>query len=35
MIELGAKAHFTVEPDDILTICTPGGGGWGTLGFPA
>jgi 5-oxoprolinase (ATP-hydrolysing) len=35
MIELDAKAQFTVEPGDILTICTPGGGGWGTSGFPA
>ena len=35
MIELDAKAQITVEPGDILTISTPGGGGWGTSGFPA
>ena len=35
MIELDAKAQFAVAPGDILTICTPGGGGWGTSGFPA
>ncbi len=35
IIELDAKAQFTVELGDILTICTPGGGGWGTSGFPA
>jgi 5-oxoprolinase (ATP-hydrolysing) len=29
MIELDAKAQFTVEPGDVLTIYTPGGGGWG------
>jgi 5-oxoprolinase (ATP-hydrolysing) len=28
-IELDAKAQFKVESGDILTICTPGGGGWG------
>ena len=29
-IELDAKAQFTVGAGDILTICSPGGGGWGS-----
>ena len=27
---LSGRAHFSVEPGDVLTIETPGGGGWGT-----
>ncbi len=27
---LAGRAHFSVEPGDVLTIETPGGGGWGT-----
>ena len=30
---LGSKASFTVERDDVLSLRTPGGGGWG--GLPA
>jgi N-methylhydantoinase B len=26
---LAGKAHFSLEPGDLLSICTPGGGGWG------
>ncbi len=29
LIELDAKAQLTVHAGDLLTICTPGGGGWG------
>ncbi len=27
--DLGGKAHLTFKPGDVLTIQTPGGGGWG------
>jgi N-methylhydantoinase B len=26
---LPAKSTFDVEPGDVVTVCTPGGGGWG------
>jgi len=28
-VDLGGKAQITVQPGDVLTIETPGGGGFG------
>ncbi|GIX03007.1 MAG: 5-oxoprolinase [Planctomycetaceae bacterium] len=30
VLDLGGKASFRAEPGDVLTICTPGGGGFGS-----
>jgi N-methylhydantoinase B/oxoprolinase/acetone carboxylase alpha subunit len=32
MEEIGATASFKVEVGDVLTILTPGGGGFGPVG---
>jgi 5-oxoprolinase (ATP-hydrolysing) len=32
VIELGGSVQMQVQPGDVLTIETPGGGGWGTNG---
>jgi N-methylhydantoinase B/oxoprolinase/acetone carboxylase alpha subunit len=33
MEEIGATASFKVEAGDVLTLMTPGGGGFGGAGF--
>jgi 5-oxoprolinase (ATP-hydrolysing) len=30
MISLGGKAVVTLDKGEVIKICTPGGGGWGS-----